>query len=227
MSALTFSLKPTLSQNQLGKINCGRLTPNELTGLSLPQIQNLKLSNPHSSKVADYFDVSGTDSSHIIFENSNFQLENIGHKMAFGQITVKSDCGDFLGAKMQGGTIICHGNAGDRLGDKMRRGLILVDGNAGNYCASRMLAGTIGVYGNVGNYVGFAMKRGTIILTKTPTLHATIQDCGTHTLPFLALLHQSFKPLSTKFNSITSQRVLRFAGDIACNGNGEILVLKS
>ena len=226
MSALTFTLKSRLGQIQLGKINCSRLTPNELAGLSLTQIQNLRLSNSYPIKVADYFDVSGTDSSHIIFKNSNIQLENIGHQMAFGQITVESDCGDFVGANMQGGTIICHGNAGDRLGDKMRRGLILIDGNAGSYCASRMVAGSIGVYGHVGSYVGFGMKRGTVLFTKTPSLHATIQDCGTHTLPFLALLYQSFKAFPSKFSTLENQRVQRFAGDLACNGNGEILVLK-
>jgi formylmethanofuran dehydrogenase subunit C len=57
-----------------------------------------------------------------------------------------------------------------------------------------------------------------------PKLHATIQDCGTHTLPFLALLFQSFKAFSTKFNHIKTQRVQRYAGDLACDGKGEILV---
>jgi formylmethanofuran dehydrogenase subunit C len=108
----------------------------------------------------------------------------------------------------------------------MRRGLILIDGNAGDYCGSRMLAGTIGVYGKTSNYAGFGMKRGTILLTNTPKLHATIQDCGAHNLPFLALLFESFNAFSTKFNRIKNQRVQRFAGDLANNGNGEILVIK-
>ena len=224
MPAVTFILKskPTF------KLDCSRLTPNNLAGLSMTQVSNLSLtSSKNSPKVSDFFAVSGDDTRHIMFKNSHSQLNYIGHKMTLGQITIEDDCGDFLGANMQGGTIFCNGNAGDRLGDQMRRGLILVDGNAGSYCASRMLAGTIGVYGYVGNYVGFAMKRGTIVLTKTPSLHATIQDCGTHSLPFLALLYQSFASLKTKFSNVTSQRVQRFAGDIACNGSGEILVLNS
>lgn len=223
MSAFTFTLKskPTI------KLDCSRLTPNNLAGLSVIQISNLTFtSSKNSPKVSDFFALSGDDTRHIIFKKSHCALEYIGQKMTFGQITIENDCGGFLGANMQGGTIICQGNTGDRLGDQMRRGLILVDGNAGSYCASRMIAGTIGVYGDVGDYVGFAMKRGTIILTKTPSLHATFQDCGTHTLPFLALLYQSFTGLQTKFNTLTCQRVQRFVGDIACNGNGEILVLK-
>lgn len=232
MTALTFILKTSLSF----KLDCSRLTPDQLAGLTLQQIQNLSLFNQKNSpKVADFFEVSGDDAKHtqnkitenIIFKNSNEKLDYIGHKMSHGTITVEGNCGDFLGASMQGGTIICRGGAGDRAGDQMRRGLILIDGNTGDYCASRMIAGTIGVYGNVGNYAGFGMKRGTILLTHRPKLHATIQDCGTHTLPFLALLFRSFRSLPTAFNQIQTSRVQRFAGDLACNGNGEILVISS
>ena len=222
MTPLTFTLK----SNPLQKVDCCRLTPNSLAGLSIPQIENLSPSNSKNSpKVADLFDVSGNDARNIIFKNSNSQLDYIGYKMMSGQITVEGDCGDFLGAQMQGGAIICNGNVGDRVGDQMRRGLILIDGDAGDYLASRMIGGTIGVYGEVGKLTGFGMKRGTILLKNKADLHATIQDCGTHNFPFLVLLFQSFKEFSTRFNVITNQRAQRFAGDLACNGNGEILVL--
>ena len=203
MTALTFTLK----QNPANKVDCSRLTPNNMAGLSLTQIENLGLSfTKNSPKVADYFEVSGSDSDNIIFKNPSTQLDFIGHKMAHG-------------------SIICQGNVGDRVGDQMRRGLILIDGDAGDYCGSRMVAGTIGVYRSVGKYVGFGMKRGTILLNKSADFHATIQDCGAHNLPFLALLFQSFKTLPTKFNQLKNQRVQRYVGDLACNGNGEILVL--
>lgn len=221
MSALTFTLKAKV----VDSIDCRRLTANNLADLSITEIENLSLINTkNASKIGDYFDVSGSDFNHIFFKNTNQQLHYIGHKMTRGQISIEGDCGDFLGSQMRGGSIICHGNANDRVGDQMRRGLILIDGNAGDYCGSRLIAGTIGVFGNVGNYIGFAMKRGTILLTQTPKLHATIQDCGTHTLPFLALLFNSFKVLSTRFNTIKNLSVRRYAGDLACDGNGEILV---
>jgi len=204
MTALTFTTK----QNATGKLDCSRLTPNSLAGLSLTQIQNLSLTNSkHSAKVADYFEVSGTDTENIIFKNSSSQL-------------------DFIGQKMTRGSIICQGDVGDRVGDQMRRGLILIDGDAGDYVASRMLAGTIGVFGGVGKYTGFGMKRGTILLKNKTDLHATIQDCGAHNLPFLSLLFKSFKPLSTKFSTLDNTRVRRYCGDSACNGNGEILVVE-
>jgi formylmethanofuran dehydrogenase subunit C len=205
MTALTFTLK----SNPTFRLNCSRLTPDNLAGLSLTQIENLSLTNSKNSpKVSDYFDVSGSDGETIIFKNPSIQLDFIGHKMSHG-------------------SIICQGDVGDRVGDQMRRGLILIDGNAGDYAASRMVAGTIGVYGSVGKYTGFGMKRGTVILKNQTDFHATIQDCGTHNLPFLALLFQSFKPMPSKFNTLKNQRVQRFAGDLACNGNGEILVISS
>lgn len=152
--------------------------------------------------------------------------------MVSGLLTINGNTGDFLGGAsaglrkgMRGGTVIIKGNAGDRVGDQMRRGLILIEGNAGDYCASRMIAGTIGVLGSVGEYTCFNMKRGTLLLTKMPKLHTTIQDCGTHTLPFLNLLFKSLAQYKTKFSSIQALRVQRFVGDAACAGNGEILLV--
>ena len=153
--------------------------------------------------------------------------------MAGGLLQINGNVGDYLGAAligdrkgMKGGIVIVKGNAGERTGDQMRRGMILIEGNVGNYCASRMLAGTIGVLGDVGEYVGYGMRRGTLLLTKTPKLHATIQDCGTHTLPFLSLMFKSFSDLPSKFAEIKQNSVQRFAGDIGNDGKGEILVLK-
>jgi formylmethanofuran dehydrogenase subunit C len=153
--------------------------------------------------------------------------------MSNGFMHIHGNAGDFLAAAivgdrkgMKGGTVIVSGNAGERVGDQMRRGLLLIEGNVGSYCASRMLAGTIGVLGSVGDYVGYGMRRGTLLLTKTPKLHATLQDCGTHSLPFLSLMFKSFAQLPSKFAKIGTNRVQRYAGDVANDGKGEILVLK-
>lgn len=154
-------------------------------------------------------------------------------EMANGLIEIKGSTGDFLAAAlpgnrkgMKGGMVLISGNVGERAGDQMRRGIILIEGNAGGYLASRMLAGTIGVLGSVGDYVGYGMRRGTLLLTKEPKLHATLQDCGAHTLPFLSLMFKSFRGLPSKFASINQNRVQRYAGDIANDGKGEILVFK-
>jgi formylmethanofuran dehydrogenase subunit C len=223
MSALIFTLKSTSTF----KLNCSQLTPQRLTGLSLSEIAKIKL-GPHKSSpfVVDYFDITGDDTSHIVFKNSCAQLDYIGQKMKNGEIQIHGDAGDFLGANMQNGNIICHGNAGDRLGDNMRRGFILVEGNSGDYAGSRMIAGTIGVLGSLGSFPGYSMKRGTILLTQQPSLHATFQDCGFHTLPYLSLLFKSLSPLSTKLAAIANNRVQRFGGDLSQSGTGEILVFQ-
>lgn len=152
--------------------------------------------------------------------------------MAGGLLHVHGSVGDYLASAipgdrkgMKGGLVIVTGNAGDRVGDQMRRGIVLIEGNVGAYCASRMLAGTIGVMGNVGDYLGYGMRRGTILLTKQPKLHATLQDCGAHTLPFLKLMYKTFSGLPSKFAHLTQNRVHRFAGDLANDGKGEILVI--
>ena len=152
--------------------------------------------------------------------------------MAGGLLKIDGNTGNFLGGAsaglrkgMRGGTVIVKGNAADRVGDQMRRGLILIEGNVGNYCGSRMIAGTVAVFGSVGKYAGFNMQRGTLLFNNAPELHATIQECGTHTLPFLSLMFKSFKQYDTQFSKLTTQHVQRYVGDVACNGNGEILVI--
>ena len=154
--------------------------------------------------------------------------------MAGGLLQINGNVADYLGAAivgdrkgMKGGIVIVKGNAGERVGDQMRRGMILIEGNVGRYCASRMLAGTIGVLGHAGEYIGYGMRRGTLLLSQTPKLHATIQDCGTHTLPFLSLMFKSFSGLPSQFAQLNQNRVQRFAGDIGNDGKGEILVFKS
>lgn len=154
--------------------------------------------------------------------------------MVNGCITIHGNACDFVGGGLDGarqgmknGTLLIKGNAGARVGDQMRRGLILIEGNTGDYCGSRMIAGTIGVLGNVGQYTGFNMRRGTILLQKPFTPHATIQDCGHHTLPFLSLLFASFSSLDTPFSILNNQRVRRYIGDLSHNGNGEILHMLS
>ncbi|ADQ84727.1 formylmethanofuran dehydrogenase subunit C [Methylovorus sp. MP688] len=153
--------------------------------------------------------------------------------MAGGLLHVHGNVGDFLASAiigerrgMKGGTVIITGNAGERAGDQMRRGLVLIEGNVGSYCASRMIAGTIGVMGSTGEYLAYGMRRGTVLLNNAPKLHATIQDCGSHTLPFLSLMFKSFRDLPTKFAAVNRNRVQRYAGDIANDGKGEILVFK-
>ena len=241
MSALTFTLKSIPQQ----RIDLSPLTPHALASMPLAEIGAIELIAGRRKVRADsVFDISGDDADDIVIANSCDKLDYIGHDMKHGRITVHGNAGDYLGLKLRHGEIVVHGNAGifaasgmaggfmhihgnagDRVGDQMRRGLLLIEGDAGNYCASRMLAGTIGVGGQVGEYAGYGMRRGTLLLTRAPALHATIRDCGPHTLPFLSLMFKSFAQLPSRFAQINKNRVQRYAGDIANDGKGEILVL--
>jgi len=267
MNNLTFTLKQALPFT----LNCAALTPDCLAEKSLAEIKALPLNYANQQVRADaIFDISGSDTQHIIFKNSSEKLYYLGANMGTGNMTIEGNAGAYLGYNMKGGSIVCvgntdayaacsmrgglltihgntgdflgagtegsrkgmlggtvivKGNAGDRAGDQMRRGLILIEGNAGDYCASRMIAGTIGVLGELGVYTGFNMRRGTLLLKQAPKLHATMQNCGTHTLPFLSLLFNSFANLDTAFKHMHSNRVQRYVGDVAGNGNAEILVL--
>lgn len=225
-----------------------QLRVDELFEVTGSDTQNIRFKNTTSkldylgaNMASGHMTIEGDAGAYLGYGLKNAEIHCKGSSTAFaacnmvsGLLTIDGNTGDFLGSAsaglrkgMRGGTVIIKGNAGDRVGDQMRRGLILIEGNAGDYCGSRMIAGTIGVLGNVGDYTGFNMKRGTLLLSKLPQLHATIQDCGTHTLPFLSLMFQSLAQFKTKFSSIKTQRVQRFVGDAACNGNGEILVLKT
>ncbi len=154
--------------------------------------------------------------------------------MTGGLLDISGNAGAFLGAAlpgeqagMTGGVVIVRGNAGDRAGDRMRRGLIVVGADTGDYCGTRMRAGTIVVLGRVGTSCGFAMSRGTLLLG-TPSAHmlATFNDCGTHDLLFLRLLHRQLQTvLGDSGQTIPSgTRARRYVGDLAGDGKGEILV---
>ncbi|MDO9281958.1 MAG: formylmethanofuran dehydrogenase subunit C [Methylotenera sp.] len=222
------------------------LSVGELFEITGSDAQHLVFKNP--SDKLDYIGanltsgkitVTGNAGAYLGFNLKNGEIHCQGNTEAFaacnmlsGLLRIDGNTGDFLGAGseglrkgMRGGTVIVKGNAGDRVGDQMRRGLILIEGNAGDYCGSRMIAGTIGVLGNLGAYTAFNMHRGTLLLTQLPKLHATIQDCGSHTLPFLSLLFKSFTQYNTQFSALNTQRVQRFVGDAAYKGNGEVLIL--
>jgi formylmethanofuran dehydrogenase subunit C len=236
----------SLSIRQISAIALNIQQVSDLFEITGDDTENIVFKN--SSQFLDYvgknmtfgsITLEGDTGAYLGFGLKNGSIHCKGNTQAFaacnmvsGLLKIDGNTGDFLGGAssglrkgMRGGTVIVKGNAGDRVGDQMRRGLILIEGDAGNYCASRMIAGTIGVLGKVGEYACFNMKRGTLLLTKQPKLHATIQDCGTHTLPFLNLMFKSFKPFNTQFSDIETNRVQRYVGDAACNGNGEILLL--
>jgi formylmethanofuran dehydrogenase subunit C len=159
---------------------------------------------------------------------------NVGAYAATGMVSglmhIGGSAGDFLAASlpgdahgMRGGTVVVDGNCGDRLGDRMRRGVVLIRGATGSYSASRMLAGTIVVEGELGISPGLRMQRGTLLAMHAPQPPMTFNDCGVHTFPFLHLLAHHLKALGHPLHK-APVRARRYAGDLATEGRGEILI---
>jgi formylmethanofuran dehydrogenase subunit C len=157
-----------------------------------------------------------------------------GAGMAGGALHIAGDADDFLGGAlpgarqgMRGGQILVKGDCGDRAGDRLRRGQILITGDAGGYCGSRMLAGTLAVLGHTGECAGYGMRRGTLLLAQAPaSLPATFNDSGRVEPTFLRLLYRALRRTDPAFERLdpAACRVQRHVGDLACQGQGEILI---
>ncbi|RFU49326.1 formylmethanofuran dehydrogenase subunit C [Paraburkholderia sp. DHOC27] len=157
-----------------------------------------------------------------------------GCEMRGGRLTVTGHNGDFAAGAlagdmegMTGGTLIIHGNTGARLADRMHRGLVLVGGNAGDFAAARLVAGTIGIAGEVGAHYAYGMRRGTLLLARRPThVPTTFTEGGRGFDVFWALLVRSLAEEIAPFSHWRDAALpTRYAGDLAVDGRGEILVM--
>jgi formylmethanofuran dehydrogenase subunit C len=157
--------------------------------------------------------------------------------MIAGRIDISGDAGDYVGAAapderfgMADGLVTIWGSAGDRIGDRMRRGQILIRNDTGDYTGSRMIAGTILVLGRSGRYTGYRMKRGTIIL-RSSLLHIPpgFRSCGILKMEFLRLLFRQSAKMGRRFAFFREfgPEVHRYAGDLSCDGKGEIFELQN
>lgn len=153
-----------------------------------------------------------------------------GSAMSGGRLEIAGDAGGFLGAPLEGemegmtgGLLIVRGNAGARAGDRLRRGTILIEGSAGDYPGSRVIAGTLIVLGECGSLPGYLMRRGSIVLANPPELGPAFVDCGAHDLAFASVFSGLLRPESRAAARLLSRPLIRFAGDMAALGKGEIL----
>ena len=151
-----------------------------------------------------------------------------------GLVEIDGDCGMGLGAPapgqmqgMSGGFVRIHGNCGPRAGERQRRGIVLLEGDAGPGLGAGMIAGTLIVLGMTGLDPGREMRRGTLLLNQMPgSLPLTFNDSGSHRLGFLTILCGELEQLQALPGSWRERApiVQRFVGDLACAGQGEVLV---
>jgi formylmethanofuran dehydrogenase subunit C len=176
---------------------------------------------------------------------------HLGSAMSGGTIEVSGDVGDWLGAEMIGGLIRVHGNAGGQVGaayrgglSGMRDGLIIIDGSAGLELGMRMKRGTIVVGGPVRDFAGLQMKGGTIVLQQGAELRTgawmnrgtivsltpipllpTFSRAATYNPTFLRLYARRLAPFGCRLPYDDREgHYLRYTGDTAVPGKGEILV---
>lgn len=168
MSALTFTLKYVPDQ----RVDMSPLVCNKLTGLSNDHISALLLQNgKRKIRVDELFTISGTDTQHIIINNSFNKLDYIGKELEDGCISVDGDAGAYLGLNMKSGEIHVSGNVGLYAACEMKKGFLYIKGNAGDFLGAAlpgnkmgMKGGTILVQGDVGERAGDHMRRGNILV---------------------------------------------------------------
>jgi formylmethanofuran dehydrogenase subunit C len=153
-----------------------------------------------------------------------------GSRLAGGTLEITGSAGGFLGgplagelAGMTGGSVIVRGNAADRPGDRMRRGVIVIEGSAGAAPGSRMIAGTLIVCGRSGPLPGYLMRRGTLVLARPAGLLPTFNEAGGAAAAFYRLLSRAVEGISPKAARLVSRAAVRFIGDMATLGKGELL----
>ncbi len=155
-------------------------------------------------------------------------------EQAGGELDIKGNVGDFAAAALpgsmdgkRGGTFIVRGNCGERFGDRMRRGTAIVFGNAGDYLASRLVAGTVVIGGDVGAQPAFGMRRGSLVLLQArPTLGATFVETRHDFTVFWTLLARDLARFGGALARLNRHPPQRYAGDIAADGKGEVLLLE-
>lgn len=157
-----------------------------------------------------------------------------GCELAGGVIDIAGDVGDFAaGAQpgsldgMRGGLLVVRGHAGQRFGDRMRRGTALVFGDVGDFLASRLVAGTIAVGGRAGAHVGYGMRRGTVVLPEgaaavAPTFVPAIADAPVA----WQLIARSLARHGGPFAALPARRTVRHRGDLAAQGQGELVFVR-
>lgn len=168
MSALTFTLRETPQQ----RVDLSPLTPERLAGKSLAQIAALELvSGNRRLRVAELFQVSGTDPGTLVIRGSCERLDRIGQGMGSGLLLVEGNAGAYLGLDLQGGVIEVRGSAGAYCASRMAGGLIHIHGDVGDFLAAAlpgephgMRGGTIVVRGSAGDRVADRLRRGQVLI---------------------------------------------------------------
>src|SRR5207249_7130718 len=156
----------------------------------------------------------------------------VGGEMSGGSIHIRGNAGGQVGAAyrgsvsgMSGGTILIEGAAGIELGMRMRRGTIAVRGPVRDFAGLQMKGGTIVLMSGAELRTGAWMLRGTIISLVPLHLMPTFAASGAYNPTFLSLYAKHLATLGFSIPCrVPHGSYMRYAGDAAVPGKGEILV---
>ena len=155
-----------------------------------------------------------------------------GCAMRGGWLEIAGDTGDLAASAlpgdidgMVGGTLVVRGRAGARLADRMRRGTVVIHGDVGDFAASRMVAGTLAIGGGCGAMPGWGMRRGSVVFAgAAPRAASTFVGVHSDASVFWQLLARDLVRFGPPFDDLPRRPMTRFAGDLAVQGKGELLV---
>jgi formylmethanofuran dehydrogenase subunit C len=168
VSALVFELKHTPDQ----RLDLSPLVPERLAGLSRKDIQAIEIGTTRESlTVGDAFKVKGKNAQEIHFVGTDDRCDNIGAKLAGGEIFVDGDVGSHLGVRMSDGKIEVRGSAGILAGASMSGGHVAIRRDAGDQAAGPAFGETMGmkggfltIGGDAGDLLGERMRRGLVVV---------------------------------------------------------------
>ncbi|KXB02961.1 hypothetical protein AKJ45_02970 [candidate division MSBL1 archaeon SCGC-AAA261F19] len=163
-----------------------------------------------------------------------------GAFMSGGKVVFDGDAGPWAGQQMSGGELQINGNAGNYLGSTyrgdwigMKGGKIMVKGNVGNEVGEWMNGGFIEIGGSAGLHLGAHMKGGVIVV------HGDVEDrVGSQMVGGKIVVMGEVKSLLPGFkfeekikdieldDGKFEGEFLRFSGDRAENGEGNLYVSK-
>lgn len=154
------------------RLDLSLLTPERLADQSAGDVAHIVLGGGGaSSRVGDWFDVSGSPGDEISIEGACDRLDRIGAGMQQGLIRVHGDAGVYLGIGMRGGRIEVAGSVDAYAASGMSAGLIAIDGGAGDFLGGAlpgehrgMRGGVVVVRGDVRDRAADHMRRGLILI---------------------------------------------------------------
>ncbi len=162
----------TLRQSPALRVDLRGITPAELAGLALAEVERLPVGHGNSTQpLAEFFKVELRTGDALVFDGDLSRFDRVGWQMAAGRIVVDGSVGHYAGGCMSAGELVVKGHAGLLAACEMAGGTISVDGNVDDFAASTlpgsmdgMRGGSLVVKGNAGARFGDRMRRGTAIV---------------------------------------------------------------